>query len=48
MQIPGHIDPVPVDRPASVPAYGRIDLIGLGKSALRETIDAAALGCARR
>ncbi|WP_230628590.1 23S rRNA (adenine(2503)-C(2))-methyltransferase RlmN [Sphingomonas sp. Leaf37] len=38
MPIPGHIDPVPVPRAKTFRADGRIDLIGLGKDALRQTL----------
>jgi len=44
MPIPGHIDPVPVPRPTLAPrADGRIDLIGLSKDQLRETLAEAGL-----
>jgi 23S rRNA (adenine2503-C2)-methyltransferase len=35
MAIPGHIDPVPVPRPAAVRADGRVDLVGLTRDQLR-------------
>ena len=38
MPIPGHIDPVPVPRAKTFREDGRIDLIGLGKDALRQTL----------
>ena len=40
MQIPGHIDPVPVPRDAIVRADGRTDLIGLTKDGIRTALDA--------
>ena len=44
MPIPGHIEPVPVPRAATpARADGRIDLIGLSKDELRETLAAAGL-----
>ena len=43
MQIPGHIDPVPVARPLVARADGRVDLIGLGKEGLREALADAGL-----
>src|SRR3569832_378830 len=43
MPIPGHIDPVPVARAAPARADGRIDLIGLSKEELRETLLAAGM-----
>ncbi|MDB5690890.1 MAG: rRNA ((2503)-C(2))-methyltransferase [Sphingomonas bacterium] len=43
MPIPGHIDPVPVPRPAVVREDGRIDLLGLGRESLREALAAAGL-----
>jgi len=43
MPIPGHIDPVPVPRAAAARPDGRIDLIGLSKDQLRETLAAAGL-----
>ena len=37
MAIPGHVDPVPVPRPA--PADGaRVDLVGLSRDAIREAL----------
>jgi 23S rRNA (adenine2503-C2)-methyltransferase len=38
MQIPGHIDPVPVPRVAPVRADGRVDLVGLSKAQIREAL----------
>ncbi|USU08170.1 23S rRNA (adenine(2503)-C(2))-methyltransferase RlmN [Sphingomonadaceae bacterium OTU29MARTA1] len=38
MPIPGHIDPVPVPRAKTFREDGRIDLIGLGKDELRQTL----------
>src|ERR1700744_4184118 len=35
MPIPGHIDPVPVPRPAPAGDDARLDLVGLGKDAIR-------------
>ena len=43
MQIPGHIDPVPVPRAATVREDGRVDLLGLSREALREALAAAGL-----
>ena len=43
MQIPGHIDPVPVARAASVRADGRAELIGLTKDQIRAELEAAGL-----
>ncbi len=43
MQIPGGIDPVPVPRNAPVREDGRIDLLGLTRDQLRETLLAAGL-----
>ncbi|WP_404714254.1 23S rRNA (adenine(2503)-C(2))-methyltransferase RlmN [Sphingomonas sp. MMS24-J13] len=43
MPIPGHIDPVPVPRDVPVRADGRIDLIGLTRDQLRETLAGAGL-----
>jgi 23S rRNA (adenine2503-C2)-methyltransferase len=43
MQIPGHIDPVPVPRVVTPRADGRVDLIGLSKDGLRETLVEAGL-----
>lgn len=38
MQIPGHIDPVPVPRTVPARSDGRIDLIGLTRAELREAL----------
>lgn len=38
MPIPGHIDPVPVPRVTTPRADGRVDLIGLSREQLRETL----------
>jgi 23S rRNA (adenine2503-C2)-methyltransferase len=43
MQIPGHIDPVPVPREAIVRADGRTDLIGLPKDEIRAALAAAGM-----
>ena len=43
MQIPGHIDPVPVPRTFTPRADGRIDLIGLSKAELRMALETAQL-----
>nr|WP_246346790.1 23S rRNA (adenine(2503)-C(2))-methyltransferase RlmN [Sphingomonas jinjuensis] len=43
MPIPGHIDPVPVARPQTLREDGRIDLIGLSKDQLRQTLADAGL-----
>ncbi|SFS05033.1 23S rRNA (adenine(2503)-C(2))-methyltransferase RlmN [Sphingomonas jatrophae] len=43
MPIPGHIDPVPVPRGGAPRADGRIDLVGLSREQLRETLAAAGL-----
>ncbi|QHL91789.1 23S rRNA (adenine(2503)-C(2))-methyltransferase RlmN [Sphingomonas changnyeongensis] len=43
MQMPGHIDPVPVPRAATPRADGRIDLIGLARDQIRDTLEAAGL-----
>jgi 23S rRNA (adenine2503-C2)-methyltransferase len=43
MPIPGYIDPVPVPRALPVRADGRVDLIGLSKSQMREALLAAGL-----
>ena len=40
MQIPGHIDPVPVPRDAVVRDDGRTDLIGLTKDGIRQALEA--------
>src|SRR3954467_14613416 len=38
MPIPGHIDPVPVPRPAFAGADARLDLVGLSKERIREAL----------
>ena len=43
MQIPGHIDPVPVARAPSLRADGRLDLVGLTKDQLRSALTEAGL-----
>jgi 23S rRNA (adenine2503-C2)-methyltransferase len=43
MQIPGNIDPIPVAREITPRADGRIDLIGLPKTAIAELFEAAGL-----
>jgi 23S rRNA (adenine2503-C2)-methyltransferase len=43
MQIPGHIDPVPVPRDAVVREDGRTDLIGLPKADIRAALEAAGM-----
>jgi 23S rRNA (adenine2503-C2)-methyltransferase len=43
MQIPGHIDPVPVERAPTLRADGRIDLVGLSKAAIRDELESAGL-----
>jgi 23S rRNA (adenine2503-C2)-methyltransferase len=43
MQIPGHIDPVPVARDLPARADGRVDLLGLTKDQLRELLAGAGL-----
>jgi 23S rRNA (adenine2503-C2)-methyltransferase len=43
MQIPGHIDPVPVPRAAIVRDDGRVDLIGLPKSGIRDVLENAGM-----
>src|SRR5690606_2620607 len=43
MPIAGHIDPVPVPRPAPVRADGRIDLVGLSRSRIRAVLEAAGM-----
>ncbi len=43
MQIPGHIDPLPVARAPSLREDGRVDLVGLTKAQLRDEIEAAGL-----
>ncbi len=43
MPIPGHIDPVPVARPAQPRADGRVDLVGLARPEIRAALEAAGL-----
>ena len=43
MQIPGHIDPVPVPRAAVVRDDGRTDLIGLPKTEIRTALETAGM-----
>jgi 23S rRNA (adenine2503-C2)-methyltransferase len=43
MTIPGHSDPVPVPRPASVPEDARVELIGLSRDAIRAALEEAGL-----
>jgi 23S rRNA (adenine2503-C2)-methyltransferase len=43
MPIPGHIDPVPVPRPASRREDGRIDLVGLSKAEIAAALAEAGL-----
>ena len=43
MQIPGHVDPVPVPRGAMPAGDGRIDLVGLPREAIREALAEAGL-----
>jgi 23S rRNA (adenine2503-C2)-methyltransferase len=43
MQIPGHIDPVPVPRAVAPRADGRVDLIGLARDGIRDALAAAGL-----
>jgi 23S rRNA (adenine2503-C2)-methyltransferase len=43
MQIPGHIDPVPVPRVAVPRADGRVDLVGLSRAEIREALAHAGL-----
>ncbi|NNM77025.1 23S rRNA (adenine(2503)-C(2))-methyltransferase RlmN [Sphingomonas sp. ID1715] len=43
MQMPGHIDPVPVPRAAVPRADGRLDLVGLSRPQIREALLAAGL-----
>ncbi|KQR80413.1 23S rRNA (adenine(2503)-C2)-methyltransferase [Sphingomonas sp. Leaf343] len=43
MPIPGHIDPVPVPRNLAPRPDGRVDLIGLSKDQLRETLATAGM-----
>jgi 23S rRNA (adenine2503-C2)-methyltransferase len=43
MSIPGHIDPVPVPRPAFEAEDPRVDLVGLPREAIREALEEAGL-----
>jgi 23S rRNA (adenine2503-C2)-methyltransferase len=43
MQIPGHIDPVPIPRDAVVREDGRVDLIGLPKADIRAVLETAGM-----
>ncbi len=43
MPIPGHVDPVPVPRGLAPRPDGRIDLVGLSKTAIREALETAGL-----
>ncbi|HEX8482435.1 MAG TPA: 23S rRNA (adenine(2503)-C(2))-methyltransferase RlmN [Allosphingosinicella sp.] len=43
MTIPGHIDPVPVPRPAFEAEDKRVDLVGLSRDRIREALEAAGL-----
>lgn len=43
MQIPGHIDPVPVPRGEVTREDGRIDLVGMTRAELRDTLIAAGI-----
>jgi 23S rRNA (adenine2503-C2)-methyltransferase len=43
MTLPGHIDPVPVPRPAFVEDDARVDLVGLPREGIREALEAAGL-----
>jgi 23S rRNA (adenine2503-C2)-methyltransferase len=43
MQIPGHIDPVPVPRDVAPRQDGRVDLIGLPKPEIRAALEAASM-----
>jgi 23S rRNA (adenine2503-C2)-methyltransferase len=43
MPIPGHIDPVPVPRPAFEAEDKRVDLVGLPREAIREALEQAGL-----
>jgi 23S rRNA (adenine2503-C2)-methyltransferase len=43
MQIPGHIDPVPVPRDVALRDDGRVDLIGLPKLEIRAALEAAGM-----
>ena len=43
MQIPGHIDPVPVPRDVAPRGDGRVDLIGLPKGEIRAALEAGGM-----
>src|SRR3954471_14398618 len=43
MSIPGHIDPVPVPRPAFAGGDARLDLVGLSKDQIREALAGAGM-----
>jgi 23S rRNA (adenine2503-C2)-methyltransferase len=43
MPIPGHIDPVPVPRPAAAADDARVDLVGLSRDAIRTALEEAGL-----
>ncbi|HET9639548.1 MAG TPA: 23S rRNA (adenine(2503)-C(2))-methyltransferase RlmN [Allosphingosinicella sp.] len=43
MPIPGHIDPVPVPRPAFAAEDARVDLVGLPRDGIRAALEAAGL-----
>lgn len=43
MPIPGHIDPVPVNRPVFERPDGRVDLVGLDKGAIRAALEAGGM-----
>ncbi|MFM9978414.1 MAG: 23S rRNA (adenine(2503)-C(2))-methyltransferase RlmN [Sphingomonadaceae bacterium] len=43
MQIPGHIDPVPLARDMALRPDGRVDVVGLSKAELRAALEAAGL-----
>jgi 23S rRNA (adenine2503-C2)-methyltransferase len=43
MPIPGHIDPVPVPRPAFAAEDKRVDLVGLARDGIREALEEAGL-----
>jgi hypothetical protein len=48
MQIPGHIDPVPVPRPHFESDDPRVDLVGLSRDAIRDALVEAGLSESRR
>ena len=43
MQIPGHIDPVPVPRAVTPRDDGKTDLIGLSKAEIRAVLETAGM-----